>query len=290
MPREQTVYALEALIGTGQVELDKDYVERPLPDTRELRDAVSQARRLIARYPKLVPSRKAHNPVVATHPEQQALSALATLRLCIATRLRLHRRHRDIGTRLHRLRVLQRSIDAMGNAAGDLIQLRDGGDFLYHAIFACPTEIAGEITESLPGATKQFADADYRFYTLFCLPEDRRDCARAFRSAHCEMVDIPVWLIDDWPKRDSLIQREIHRLRGERTAIARAMLEQQNDHRLVSALNELSVFDWYLQRTVLLSEDRRHCHVTGWTTVPEPAELQRALDEIQQTLPGRFPL
>ena len=277
MPREQTVYAIEALSATGQVELDKDYVERPLPDTRELRDAINRAQRLIARYPGLLPKPKARIPVVASHPEKQALSALATLRLCIAARLRLRRRLRDIGRRLHRLRLLQRCINAMGEAAGDLIQIR-GGDFLYHAIFACPTDVSGKITESLPGAIRHFADANYHFYTVFCLHDDRRDHTRAFRSAHCELVDIPVWLIDDWARRNSRIQLEIHRLRVERTAITQAIVEQQDDHRLASALNELSVLDWYLRHTVLLSEDRRHCHVTGWTAVPEPTELQRALE------------
>ncbi|MCB1799102.1 MAG: hypothetical protein KDI67_09505, partial [Gammaproteobacteria bacterium] len=56
VPREQIVYALEALAATGQVELEQDIVSAPLPDSRELRESIEAGERLIARYADLLPA------------------------------------------------------------------------------------------------------------------------------------------------------------------------------------------------------------------------------------------
>lgn len=278
VPRAQTVYALEALAATGRVELEKGYVERALPDTQALRRAVNEGHALIERYPRLLPSAKAARPVFAAEPTEQALVALTIVRHYAASLLRLQRRYREIGRRLHQLRLLQRCLHAMGPAAEELVRFHGSGNFLCHAVFACPADIPGPFAGELPGSSEQFSDADYRFHTVLCLPEERHFHLEAFSGSQCEPLDIPAWVVDDWPHRDYQIQHEIHRLQARRRSITNAIRKLRADNRLTSALGELAVLDWYIQRTMLLSEDHRFCYVTGWTSAADPAGLQDALD------------
>jgi V/A-type H+-transporting ATPase subunit I len=278
VPRHQTVYALEALSGTGKVELERDYIERPLPDTQVLRERVQRARAVIERYAQLLPPDRAFQPVVVEDAEAQALSALQALRDGIARRLRLQRRQRELDRRLHQLGLLQRCLHAMGGFADEILEMPEEEVFLSHRIFACPADAIVNDDDEEPGTARQFADSHYRFYVDFCLPEDSCHHRQPFRTAHCEAVDIPAWLTAETADRDTRIQQEIQRLQAA-AAQTRQEIEQPGDGpRLAAALNEIAVLDWFLERTVTLGEDQKFCYVTGWTTALDPLELQQALD------------
>jgi V/A-type H+-transporting ATPase subunit I len=278
VPREQTVYALEALGGTGKVELERDYVARPLLDTHVLRERVNRAKQLMERYARLLPAQGEFKPVVVTDPEAQALSALKTLRDTLSGRLRLERRQLELDRRLHRLDLLRRFLGAMGKAADEIAQISEKDAFICHAVFACPVHAAIPGEDEAPGTIRQFTDAQYRFCVPFCLREDRADYERRFRAAQCEPVQIPAWLRTEWPNRHARIQQEIVRLQSDEKQARHAIAQQQDDEELIEALNVISVLDWFLERTVTLGEDHRHCYITGWTTAADPAELQHTLD------------
>jgi V/A-type H+-transporting ATPase subunit I len=278
VPREQTVYALEALSRTGKVELERDFVERPLRDTKHLRDHVTRARALVQRYEQLLPAHRAFQPVMVTDAEAQALSALRILRDGVARRLRLQRRQHAIERQIHRLHLLQHCLDAMGSFADEILEMPDKHVFLSHKIFACPAGAVLDDDGKDLGTVKQFSDADYRFYVDFCLPEDSCHRRQPFRNANCEVVEIPGWLTAERTDRNARIQQEIQRLRAESAETRRAIEQQGDDREHISALNDIAVLHWFLERTVTLGEDHKYCHVTGWTTAADPNELQRALD------------
>jgi V/A-type H+-transporting ATPase subunit I len=278
VPREQTIYALEALGATGKVELERDYVARPLPDTQVLRERVGQAQQILERYARLLPAQGEFKPVVVSDPEAQALSALKTLRGTVATRLRLERRRLDLDRRLHRLELLRRFLVAMGNAADEIAEISEQDTFVCHAVFACPIDAPIGEEGDAPGTIRQFTDTHYRFCVPFCLAEDRADYERRFRQANCESVRIPRWLRTEWPNRHARIQQEILQLRSEEKHTRQAIAQQEDSEALIEALNVVAVLDWFLERTVTLGEDHEHCYVTGWTTAADPAELQETLD------------
>jgi len=70
-----------------------------------------------------------------------------------------------------------------------------------------------------------------------------------------------------------------------------------DEPRLKSALNDLSVLHWYLQHTITLTEDRRFCYLTGWTTADNPRVLEEPLERLgidakivfRPTFPGHPP-
>ena len=72
VPRDTTVYALEALAATGQVELEKDYVTRPILDTQDLRTSINGYRELMGRYADLLPAPQPAGHVLTDHPSDTA--------------------------------------------------------------------------------------------------------------------------------------------------------------------------------------------------------------------------
>jgi V/A-type H+-transporting ATPase subunit I len=278
VPREQTVYALEALSATGKVELEKDYVGRPLLDTYALRDLVNRAKSIIERHRRLLPEHRTFEPIIMTDPERQAASALAAVRHSIATHLRLERQQRQVERRIHQRQLLQQCLSAMGGAADEIVRIPENDVFLCHTVFACDKDVVLHADREIPGKIKRFAAGDHCFYDVFCLPKDQPDFRQRFRNADCEPVDIPPWLVDGWKDRDALIQEEIHRLHADEVHARKQIAALGRDPTLISAINEIVVLDWFLERTVTISEDHKHCYVTGWTTAVDPRELQRTLD------------
>lgn len=297
VPRTQTVYALEALGTTGQVQLDRDYVDRPLQDTGALRDTLQAARALTRRHAALLPRPSVHDHLVAPDPDEVAADALRVVRSHLARLLRLRRQRHDLDSRIHRLRVLRRCIHAMGDDADDLARFGDRGHFLCRAVFACPTRQATDTQQSLPDSTARYSDAVYRFYAMVCLPEERDHYCAALSGAGCEPVMIPPWLPAHGRDRERRLQHELQQLKGQRSRVTHRLTTVAAAPALRKAMTDLAMLDWYLDHTVTLSGDNHHCRITGWTTAAGPEALQRVLKQaridarllFRPTPPGQVP-
>jgi len=278
VPRDQTVYALEALVATGAVELERDYVARPLVDTHRLHGILADAGHLVARYASELPQTPVPRHLVTDCPEQTAADTLACLRRWLAGRLRRQRHRRDVEQSRRRLGLLRECIAAMGDDAAVLDRLVRDKRFLLTRIHVCPGATASLPTGDSPGLMRDYAAGERSFRVAVLHPDRCGEYDEAAREAGCEAIELPGWLLDGWLRRDALLARRFEAT-GEALAKTRQALRQDRDApALTRALEQLALLDWYLQQSVTLTEDRRHCHVTGWTTADEPGRLQQALD------------
>ena len=276
-PREQTVYALEALTATGQVELAGGLVDRPLIDTVELRSTVRWADQLLQRYATMLPEVGAGRHLVTESPESSARSALLIVRHWLAQQLCATRRLRACQRRQQKLELLRECLEAMGDAASDLAGFVGSGPFLFKRIYALPGD--APLPEPFASANSYavFRGPRHVFHAVACLPERRTDCEQVFHTPGSEVVDLPGWSHAHWSKRNTLIEQQIDGLSVTAIALQRTLEERLRDPWLKKALADLALLRWYLGHTLTLSADARHCHVTGWTTAESPEVLQQAL-------------
>lgn len=279
MPRDQTIYAIEALAASGTVELERDYVARPLVDAEALRSAVDRCNSLVDRYPSLLPRVTTPVGVITDHPEQVAQATLTRLRSCLAAELRLQRRERDAASERRRRLLLRSCIRAMGDAASDLVDFGQGGSFLCRSVYAFPGDQPPQELGDLPGLGNWYSDGERNYYAVVCLEENRCRHDECCRAHHCEPVEMPDWLLRDWVHRDRLLDNAVDALDQRIEALQAERRVLRHDPDLEVALESLATLNWYRERTVTLTEDRRYCHVTGWTLESDPATLHRLLDE-----------
>jgi V/A-type H+-transporting ATPase subunit I len=281
VPREQTVYALEALALTGEVELASDLAKEPLVDTRRLRVALDAANDLIRRHAERLPPPGGSQTLVAAAPEAAADRSLATIRAWLARCLRLERQVRDLQSQRHRLALLQECIEALGDAAAPLAQLGREGPFLDKTICAYPLDRSPPALPSGAGVFETVSGDRHGF--LIAMRLAQASAARDACATPYEAITPPPWLIARWDERLPLLRSRIQDL-DEAIAARRAETEDlRRDPDMTQALAEIAVLDWYLAHSVTLTEDRRHCYITGWTSVEDPATLRRALERANVT-------
>jgi len=280
VPRDTTVYALEALAATGQVELEKDYVTRPILDTQDLRTSINGYRELMGRYADLLPAPRPAGHVLTDHPSDTARRALGELRGWLARQLRLRRRLRDLASARHRLRLLRRCLVAMDRAGADLAELGQESRFLCKRVYACPADRVPGAPAGLTDLNELYVDGDYAFQVVLCLPEHRQIYDQTYRVGMCETIELPDWLTAHWAQRRARVAQRLGALGEQAASLRREMTQHLDEARPSSALNDLAVLSWYLQHTFTLTEDRRFCYLTGWTTAENPRVLQEPLERL----------
>lgn len=280
VPRQQIVYALEALAATGQVELEQDIVGTLVPDNRALRDLIKAGESVIARHAELLPPYDGGNPMVIDRPEETARHALADVRGWLARQLRLRRRIAAGKRHLHNLELLREATEAMGDGSGELANLGHPSSFLSKRVYACPPGVPDGVIEGNAGIVESHDGDKHRFHVVVCLPEKGDAFDYLFRMQHCETVEVPEWLARDWPQRHARLPERIQALVQQLARSEAALSDNLREPALLAALRDLAVLRWYLEHTITLTEDRQRCHVAGWTSAASPAVLDEALHRV----------
>jgi len=277
IPREQTVYALEALAETGQVELQKDLVVENLLDNKTLTRHVRNAERLVMRYRRLLPKVSPGRHLSTNNPTRAAEDALNLVRNWLARRIRLDRSVQAAQNKLNSLVLLADCVDAIGAEAESVPALYSAPEhrFLCKRVFACPLNREPPVGSS--AVVESYPSENRLFHVVMCLPEQEALHALAFAKSQCEPIELPSWLLDNWDYRAKLIKKARQRLARRIARIDQTRQQHQQNREVVEALKQLGLLRWFLDRSVTLSEDKRHCRVTGWTTIQDPARLQNVL-------------
>jgi V/A-type H+-transporting ATPase subunit I len=277
VPRDQTVYALETLASSGEVELEHDVLSSLAYDTHALAVSISGAEALRARYGRHLPNVDAHAHLVTEDPGSTAASALTEIRCWLAKQLRLEHRLRSRTRTKHALAVLRECLNAASDLGEELAFFSHSEGLLRKRIYACPRGQQAAVPPNSATVVEVFAGERFDFHVVLCLPEMFAAQDRICRQHHCEPVEVPVWLHDNWSQRYSVIDRRLQTLQAEIGELSDVMESRKHDVALQSALADIAILRWFLDHAIALSDDHRHCIISGWTTVDRPEILQRRL-------------
>jgi V/A-type H+-transporting ATPase subunit I len=199
----------------------------------------------------------------------------------LANRIRLERRLTRIRARLRNLDLLAEFLQAVGDRADTLPALyrRQDHGILCKRVFACAPGEAPAAPSVPANVQESFPGEQHEFHVLMRLPEqgEVHDCL--YGESSCEVVQLPDWLIAKWNWREKLLAQARQRLLYRIERIEKQLLQHLSEQGPVRALKDLALLRWYIDHSVTVTEDHKHCRVTGWTTFDNPTRLNQVLEK-----------
>jgi V/A-type H+-transporting ATPase subunit I len=288
VPRDQAVRATGVLADTGVVQLELDPRMDEMPDLERLHFFLDRVSALAREHEDDLPAGVAHPTALIGDSAHIANQALHHLRVWSA-RADYAREHlAQLRAEQDHLSLLAECLEAMQSAGIDLEGVFRETRFLCKCLFACP--IGHEISPELHDVVERVAQGPRHVFLYFVgAPERRELVSRLVVEAECEQVGIPVWLSGDHAQQRQLLvtkmaakEREIAKLDGELRAL-------RNDPGMAEAHANADTLRWYLEHAARTLNERKLCHITGWTTCADPRHLSQALHDAGIEAMVRFP-
>ncbi len=278
VPREQTVRATEVLAATGVVQLETDpRLAEPVAEDK-LRFFVEQFRSLAARHGHELPGTGTQASDILGDPVHLANQALHRLRVWSARMDFLNAHLEHLRAELRQLDLLEECLAAMARANLDLDAVFHKTRFLCKCLFACPKGGAGE-AELKAGVDRVIPGEGHDFLYVADLPDQRHAIRHWVVERGCEQMGIPAWLSGDRANQWRTLARRAALLRRERADLEHERRALRRDPDMARARANVDTLHWYLGHAAGTLTAGPFCHVTGWTTAPDPRYLRQALEK-----------
>jgi V/A-type H+-transporting ATPase subunit I len=277
VPREQTVYALDALAGSASVELEADPRFSVPLDLQPVRERLRRFDELVRPYREQLPDADRRQSTVTGSPELIVSKATGFVEQWLLRSEQEHGRLRDIDFELRSLDLLEECVQAIGEGGQSLPGLGHRSEFLYKGVYACPRRLRPE--EAIHASFEAvYQGPAHRFVVVASAPEVEQALSEEATAAGCRRVRVPAWLQGE--THEQLRQIHAHRSELERALdeTRKAIIVLNQDPRILEALANVALIRWYAEHAQTLGRLRSLCHVTGWTNEPDPARLQERLE------------
>ncbi|MGA8032944.1 MAG: hypothetical protein WCB48_11155, partial [Casimicrobiaceae bacterium] len=274
--RDDATLALEALAGTGAIELEARPTAMLPAALTDIRVPMQQFSELALRYHDYWPTDRWR---ASAFPEPPA----TTLERCLA-KIRswaqeaepligqLQRGEAERGELLRARRVL----DALAASRIDLAQMASAGPVLAARLFVFAH--GGEPAAS-PGLLVRRFEADGQVHALALgTVEDIERLAQQTTAQKGGVWPLPAWLQSDNARNEAHVATRLAELERE-GASARAQLSELADrHDLRGVLGDAARLEWVLENVRALESGELFCWITGWTSDLAGQRLAAALD------------
>ncbi|MEN8176498.1 MAG: V-type ATPase 116kDa subunit family protein, partial [Pseudomonadota bacterium] len=288
VPRNETVYTLEALARTGAVQLDQDVIGATRLDTRRIRQALARFDRLARRFADDLPEGEVSPARVLESPEDAAEQAVACLRTWCARLLVGGRRLRDVLKEKQQLEFLDELLVAMADDSRQVPALGQPTGLLCKCLYACTRGAGpGEVPEGV--VTERVQGSDHDFFMMAGLPDSRAEVEQFVAVGDCREVTVPEWLPDDLSEQRREVRDRLSSLALRAGALQGELDAHRRDRKLLEALSNVAILRWYLEYAGMLTRDHSACHVTGWTSAGDSAVLEDALRKAHVNAVVLFP-
>ena len=275
-PRNLTVYAIEALAQTGNVELTHDAVSVGIKDADLIRSLINQYQHLTSRFEEDLPDTVA---IAQTHeeaPEQLAQDAYKVLRQWVADLLRLKRRITHLKKEIDGLEQVHQFLQALPDHDVDFRWLLRKSHILYKRLFVCP-----------PG---QFSQPSGRAMYLEVFPGDGKDFVLVLGTLEhadtveaaavltgCHAIDIPAVLDLSADNQLSMVAATLKHAKQHLLDLESALASHKQDNALKESVVTIRLLTWYLENSS--PKTKKLCHLVGWTSAASEEELEIALQK-----------
>jgi V/A-type H+-transporting ATPase subunit I len=288
--RDDTTLALAALAATGAVELEARSGAVPPEGFADLRPLLQQFGELALRYRPFWP-RDGLRPSAFPEPPQVSLQrGLQRIRAWAREAEPLIRRWQRADAErkeLARWRVVVVQLDD-GNPV--LAQAAGAGASLQVRLFVWPPGAELEGVEGLEGPLLRSFHAEGEHYALAVGSAGQMQALVPQVLARKGQVhEVPSWLGSDRAGNEAAV--EARRLAAQaRVDAARIGLAALADrHGLRTALGDAERLQWVLDNVRTLESSPLFSWITGWTSAPDPAALEQAVEDSGARALLRFP-
>jgi len=279
--REDATLVLEALAGTGAVELEARAGAGVPADLGELLPPLAQFEELAARYRAYWPAPPQCRP--SPFPETPA----ATLRRCLAEirawaqdaepAIRNLQRAESESAELQRW---QRVLAALAPGRIDLGALAAAGPLLRSRLFVLPPgqeDDPGLLSDSPEWlAASVLIDGELHLLAAGS-PAALQAVAQRVSSAKGSSHELPTWLGADLQANQTQLESRLVALKGRQDEARAALARCSAAHDLPRVLGDANRLQWLLHNVHALEAGDLLCWITGWCSDPGNEVLIRAL-------------
>ena len=287
VPRDETVYAVEALAQSGEVELELDKrLVSPL-NVGPIRQALAEFDDFCRRHRIALPAHDTRSSRLEGPPEEIATQAIEYIRHWSERYFRLQD---QLQTQQEERENLTLLADLLGEMEGESGIERFGhhSEFLCKGIYACP-KAHSRFSEIEQAFSRSIFHNGIEFVFLAAPPDACTRVEAFFESYGCIEIFIPEWLPEGLAGQREAVDQALAALdRRIREAIDHISSHRSSPH-LKEVLANVSVLKWFVQNTPKIGLKQRFCHVTGWTTLTEPDGIEKILKEARLHAVARYP-
>lgn len=289
VPREDTVYAIEALAATGEVQLEPGMrLASPLDVDKIRRDLAE-----LAEYCKIhhiaLPAYEVAPSRLLSSPDETAAQALQYVRHWGERLIALQDEMHGLQTEKENLQLLLKFLAALHEDDTGVELFAHHGDFLTKGIYACPRNhpLNPNADDTV---IRTITQDDTEFFILAALPDQQAAIDTLIEHSDCLEVRIPEWL----PTGKSAQEQAVD---GRLAAIEESYLEIQcrikahwASAKLKKTLANVAVLHWFLRKAPKVGERGRFCCVSGWSTLPEQNNIESVLNKADIHAVVRHPM
>ena len=275
--RDDAMLALEALAGTGAVELEARAVATLPAALADLQPLLRQFDALALRYRAYWPKGRRRVSSAFPEPATRTLErGLERIRAWAAEAELSIRQMQRMDAERAELVLWRGVLAAMAPSALDWSQAAHAGPTLGVRLVALPPESELAIPDVLLARRFDIEGAPHAF--VAGVADDTSDFAQRVSAMKGKAFEVPAWLRRDATDNDAYVAARLAELEREETQ-ARASLEALHERfELHSALGDASRLNWMSENVRSLESGELLCRITGWTSDPRGEALASALD------------
>lgn len=274
--RDDATMALEALAGTGAVELEARPTAVLPAALADIRPLLRQFVEFALRYRAYWPSEHCRASAFPEPPVTTLERALAHIRAWAQDAEPVIQQLQRGESERQELARWRHMLDAMATSNVDFAQTVNAGPLVQVKLFVFPPDSEPAIP---PGLLVRHFVADGWLHALAVgtvaeLSPLAQQAVLLKGHAH----DMPAWLHTDTARNEAYVAARLEVLAGEET-ILRAQLSVLDDQReLRTALGDAARLQWVLENVRALETGDLFCWITGWTSELAGHRLASALD------------
>lgn len=285
--RDDATVALAALAATGAVELEmRSGAELPA-DFDALRPLLQQFGELSLRYSAYWPADGLQASAFPEPPQATLERCLIHVRAWAQAAEPLIRRWQQgeaARAELARWRVV---VAQLADGVVDLAQAAAAGPPLHARLFVWP---AGSDAEPGAQALLRAFDVDGERYTLALgTPVQLQVLAQQAVALKGQSLELPTWLASDRVHNEAEIERRLATAETEEAAVRGELMALAESNDLRTALADAHRLQWVLDNVRALESGALFCWITGWTSAPDVATLEQAVERSGARGLLRFP-
>ncbi len=281
--REDTTLALAALAATGAVELEARSGATPPASFADLRPLLQQFGELALRYRAFWP-RDGLRPSAFPEPPQRSLQrGLQCIRAWAQVAEPLIRRRQQAEAERDQLVHWRLAVAQLGQGSVDLAQAASAGPPLQVRLFVWPRGAAPEGVEAGERAgaplLRTFHTEGQHYALAVGDAEQMQALAQQVLALKGQVYELPPWLGPDRAGNEAAIEAGRLAAQAQEDAARTELAALADRHRLHTALADAERLQWVLDNVRALESSPLFTWITGWTSAPDPAPLEQAVEE-----------
>lgn len=280
VPREQTVYAVEALASTNLVQLEVDPKHHSTLNIELLRDTITQYKEIKKQYGAYLPDPDQFPTLFESTPDEDAAKSLSILSQLGNKFEQLLSRQQKSRNQLQELLLLDEYLRSLGDEQQDLAAIGRETGVLYKAIYSCPRSDDLTETHQPEASVSRPSHSDHHdFYLVVDTPSKGKAIDRYFSDQGCHKINIPDWLESGESGQESRLLEKIGATEVDINKIEEQLKQYKSHEHAGRAVSNLELLGWYIKHASETSFEKKLCYVSGWSSTEDIKSLQKALDK-----------